>query len=154
MSVDPLRNAIFLVTGTNLTAEQKDRPLAYFLKQQIDRYGGSDPSRCGVVVSDLWYVKTPEVQDYAVISVGGPGVNSLSQKLWNDLPVALAIDNVLLVQMDMSLQDLRASIWGMDHEMTREAVQTFFQKAYLRRFLEGVWGETLEADELENSSSI
>ncbi len=152
MTTDPLRNAVFIVTGTNLTAEQKDRPLAYFLKQQVDRYGGTDPTRCGVVISDLWYMSATELHKYPVISVGGPGVNSLSHELWNELPVALAIDNVLLLQMDITLHDLRASVWGMDHDMTREAVQTFIQKSYLRHFLEGAWGETLEPDEQENSN--
>ncbi|NIA22317.1 MAG: hypothetical protein GWP05_10230, partial [Anaerolineaceae bacterium] len=56
MTTDPLRNAIFLVTGSDLIAEQKDRPLAYYLKNHIDRYGGQEQSRCGIVVSDLWYM--------------------------------------------------------------------------------------------------
>jgi len=144
MAPDPLRNVVFVVTGSNLTAEQKDRPLAYFLKTQIDRYGGEDESKCAVVVSDLWYAATAEARKRATISVGGPGVNNLSRELWPSLPTALAVDNVFAIQMDVSMSDLRASIWGMDHETTKEAVQTFFEKGYLRRFLEAVWGEELE----------
>jgi hypothetical protein len=147
MTDEALRNVIFVVTGSNLVAEQKDRPLAYFLKTQIDRYGGADPSRCGVVVGDHWYMSTREVQECPTISVGGPGVNTLSQHFWHRLPVALAVDNVFVIQADIAGQDLRASVWGMNHETTREAVQTFQQKGYLRHFLEAAWGETLEEPE-------
>jgi len=139
-----MRNAIFVVTGSNLTAEQKDRPLAYFLKSHIDRYGGPDQSKCAVVVSDLWYFKTEEVHKYPTISVGAPGVNTLSRHLWSALPMAMAVDNVFAIQLDVSFKDLRVSIWGMDHETTKEAVQTFFEKGYLRHFLEAAWGEELE----------
>ncbi len=149
MSDEQLKSAIFLVTGSNVTAEQKDRPLAYHLKAQIDRYGGADAARCGVVVSDRWYMETPEVQESPVISVGGPGVNNLSQHLWHRLPIALAVDNVFVIQADVAGEDLRASVWGMDHATTREAVETFFLKGYLRRFLEAAWGESLEAFEKE-----
>lgn len=149
MADSGLRNAVFLVTGSGLVAEQKDRPLAYMLKTRIDRYGGAEPTKCGVVVSDLWYTATEDVKEYPVISVGGPGVNALSQRFWRRLPIALAVDNVFVIQMDVSLEDLRASVWGMDHETTREAVQTFYEKGYLRRFLEGAWGEELEAFEKE-----
>jgi hypothetical protein len=144
---DALANVIFIVTGSNLTAEQKDRPLAYFLKTHIDRYGGEDPTRCGLVVSDHWYMNTKEVQDCATISVGGPAVNALSQHFWHRLPMALAVDNVFVIQADMTFEDLRASIWGMSHETTREAIQTFHLKGYLRRFLEAAWGEAIEEPE-------
>ena len=149
MSEAQLKSAIFLVTGSNLTAEQKDRPLAYRLKTQIDRYGGADAARCGVVVSDRWFMETAEVQESPVIAVGGPGVNNLSQHFWHRLPIALAVDNVFIIQTDVTCEDLRASVWGMDHGTTREAVETFFLKGYLRRFLEAAWGETLEAFEKE-----
>jgi hypothetical protein len=148
-----MRNAIFVVSGSNLIAEQKDRPLAYFLKSHIDRYGGSDPTRCGIVVSDLWYMATKDIQDCPVISVGGPGVNTLSQHFWHRLPVALAVDNVLIIQADVSFDDLRASVWGTNHETTREAIQTFYEKGYLRQFLEAAWGENLEEHEKKKGES-
>jgi len=37
----------------------------------------------------------------------------------------------------------------MDHETTREAVQTFYAKGYLKRMLEAAWGETLEEHDIE-----
>ena len=151
MEPNPYEGAIFIVTGTNLTAEQKDRPLAYALKKHIDRYGGSDPARCGVVVSDLWYLDTASVQDSPVISVGGPGVNQVSQQFWHQLPLALAVDNVMVIQADVTWDDLRTAVWGMDHETTVEAVETFFQKGYLRRMLEASWGETLDAFERQTT---
>lgn len=151
MAIDPLRNAIFLVTGSNLTAEQKDRPLAYFLKTQVDRYGGDEPSKCGIVVSDLWYMDSEEVRSSPVISVGGPGVNLLSQHFRHRVPIALAVDNVLVIQLDVEFDDMRSAVWGLDHDSTREAVQTFYEKGYLRRFLEAAWGETLKELEKEKA---
>lgn len=144
MTTDQLRNAIFLVTGSDLIAEQKDRPLAYYLKNHIDRYGGQEKSKCGIVVSDLWYLANEPVQGHPTISVGGPAVNKLSRQYWHRLPVALAVDNVFVIQEDVTGQDLRAAIWGMDHETTREAVQTFYQKGYLRILLEAAWEEPLQ----------
>jgi hypothetical protein len=147
MPTDPLEHAVFLVTGSNLVAEQKDRPLAYFLKAQVDRYGGDDPGRRGIVVGDLWYEANEVMHNYPTIAVGGPAVNAVSRRYWHRLPVALAVDNVFVIQADVTGGDLRASVWGMDHETTREAVQTFYEKGHLRKFLESAWNQPL--DELE-----
>ncbi len=153
MPNDPLRSAIFLVTGSDLVAEQKDRPLAYFLKTHVDRYGGQEKSRCGIVVSDLWYLANEQVQSYPTISVGGPAVNNLSRQYWHRLPVALAVDNVFVIQEDVTGEDLRAAVWGMDFETTREAVQTFYQKGYLRILLEAAWGEPLQEHDQEEKQT-
>jgi len=153
MTTDPLRNAIFLVTGSDLVAEQKDRPLAYFLKTHVDRYGGQEKSRCGIVVSDLWYLANDSVKTYPTISVGGPAVNNLSRQYWHRLPVALAVDNVFVIQEDVTGEDLRAAVWGMDFETTREAVQTFYQKGYLRILLEAAWGGPLQEHEQEGNQT-
>ena len=71
MANGALRNAIFIVTGSNLTAEQKDRPLAYYLKTHIDHYGGDDQSKCGIVVSDPWYAGDAQAKKQPTISIGG-----------------------------------------------------------------------------------
>ena len=50
----------------------------------------------------------------------------------------LVIENSLTIQMDPHFKDLRASIWGTNHELTAEAVNLFIQKNYLEQFLQAV----------------
>jgi hypothetical protein len=49
---------VVLVTGASLTAEERDRPVAYALKAEIDRRGVGHAYRRAVVVTDLWYLDT------------------------------------------------------------------------------------------------
>ena len=132
-------NAILVVTGASLKAEVMDRPLAYRLKDAIDQAGEPAEGRLAIVISDIWYLNTDALHERPVISVGGPGVNALSQYLWRRIPGALVVEGVLLIQQDVTYQDLRASIWGMDHETTVEAVETYIGKGYLADFLRAAW---------------
>jgi hypothetical protein len=68
-------------------------------------------------------------------------VNHLSGLLFRELPSVLAIDNVLLIQMDIELMDHRCCLWGMDHDQTVEALELFLTRGYLDQFLAGVTGE-------------
>ena len=54
------------------------------------------------------------------------------------LPTVVAIEDTLVVQMDLSMQDPRCAIWGMDHLSTIRAVETFIAKGYLDTFVRGV----------------
>jgi hypothetical protein len=128
-------NTVFIVTGASLRAETMDRPLGYRLKDAVDmRLIDVDDWHC-IVISDVWYLNNEGFSDNPTISIGGPGVNGLSAYLYERLPTALGIDNVLLIQMDLSFKDRRCAVWGMDHEMTVEAVETFLDKGHLDRFL-------------------
>ena len=60
------------------------------------------------------------------------------------LPTAMAIENTLLIQMDLEMHDPRCAVWGMNHLDTVRAVETFLAKGYLDAFLKGV----IEKDEL------
>ena len=132
---------VLLVTGSVPRAEEMDRPLAYFLKQEIDRRAGLDPRRKAVVVGDLWYLQNAVAHNQPTISVGGPAVNALSAAFYRALPVALAVEDLLLIQMDPALKDLRAAVWGIDHEHTRVAVATFAQERFLGAYLKAAWGK-------------
>ncbi len=133
-----LDNLILIVTGTSLRAEDKDRPLAYRLADEIrGRLPADSPWRC-LVLSDLHYINNEELHQCPLICVGGPGVNHLAAVLFRELPPALAVDRVLLIQMDVEMKDHRTSLWGMDHETTVEALQTFIEKGYLDRFLAAI----------------
>ncbi len=128
-------NTVFVVTGASLRAETMDRPLAYRIEQAVEeRLADQGDWQCAVI-SDIWYLNNEAFAQQPTISVGGPGVNALSAHLYERLPIALAIDNVLLIQMDPMRGETRCAVWGMNHETTVEAVETFVQKGHLDRFL-------------------
>ena len=152
--IDPDR-LIWIVTGVQLKAELGDRPLAYRIEQEIrDRLAtlleppepGEPPRLAPVVVSDVYYLNSDDAQKGPTISIGGPGMNALSASLVEQLPTPVAIENALVVQMDLEMNDLRCAIWGMNHLDTVRAVDTFIAKGYLDTFVKGVV-EQLEEEE-------
>ena len=134
------RPRLLIVTGSTLRAEEVDRPLAYYLQQQVDAHleeTGADahplPSR---VIADFRWLHDEDLQSVPTISIGGPGVNALAHKWLEDLPVSLAVDEQYYIQMDPELDDEpRASVWGMDNPTTQIAVSVFLDR-FLPRFLE------------------
>jgi hypothetical protein len=56
MKLVDTEETVVLVTGTSLTAEERDRPLAYLLKSEIDQRGAGHAYRRAVVVGDAWYL--------------------------------------------------------------------------------------------------
>jgi hypothetical protein len=131
-------NLILIVTGSTLRAEDKDRPLANALAVEIRKRLPSDSAWQCLVIGDLHYINNEDLHECPLICLGGPGVNHLSAILFRELPPALAVDRVLLIQMDVEMKDLRTCLWGMDHDTTIEAIQTFIEKGYLDRFLAAV----------------
>ena len=57
MKLVDTEETVVLVTGSSLTAEERDRPLAYLLKSEIDRRGAGHAYRRAVVVADVWYLE-------------------------------------------------------------------------------------------------
>ena len=142
-SHDLVENGILIVTGSNLWAEQTDRFLAYELKSTIEeRFYEQDDIPQVVVLSDLWYLNAEELHRLPMISIGGSSVNAVSAHLVNRLPNALLVEDILLIQMDPCLEDLRACVWGNNYDLTAEALEIFIQKGYLDRFLEAVAART------------
>jgi hypothetical protein len=132
-------NALLIVTGSTLRAEQADRPLAYELKAKSEEIiGKHNPEFPVIVLSDLWYLNSEPLQKIPVISVGGPGVNAASAYLYKRLPNAFVIDNTLVIQMDMTFADFRASLWGTDHQMTVTALEIFVGRGYLDQYIQAV----------------
>ena len=140
--IDP-SNLLLIVVGAHLRAEVADRPLAYRLQAAVHRWVTGHASELGadaflpVVCSDIWYVNHPSLQRRPTISVGGPGVNALSAYFTDKLNAASVEENRYLIQLDPEFVDLRASIWGMNHELTVQALDTF-QQRYLDGFLRAV----------------
>jgi hypothetical protein len=129
---------ILIVTGSTLRAEQMDRPLAYYLQSQIDELSAGHNQRLGLVLSDRYYLSRPDLRSLPLISVGGPGVNRLAQKLLKKLCPVLAVEDRFFIQMNTKRGDYRASIWGMDNPQTQIAVVTFAER-YLPRFAQTCW---------------
>ena len=141
MNPDPdfLENGLLIITGSNLHAEQADRPLAYQLKQTIgDMYKDNGLDIQVVVMSDIWYLNGEALHRLPMISIGCTEDNAVSSFLAKDMPSALVVDDVLMIQMDMLLEDLRASIWGANHQSTVDALEIFTKRGYLKRFLNAV----------------
>ena len=132
---EPADRMVLVVVGASLRAETMDRPLAYRVKQAVDERIAPAGDWQSVVLSDIWYLNNEPFSRQPTISVGGPGVNALSAHLYERLPTVLSVENVLLIQMDLTFEDTRCAVWGMDHETTIEAIETFIEKGHLDRFL-------------------
>jgi hypothetical protein len=136
MADDSLPRLLLIVTGSVLRAEELDRPLAYYLQQQVERITrGLDLPVETRVVSDLRWLGDEQLQAFPTISVGGPGVNELARIGFEEIPISLAVDEKYWIQMDPDFADLRVSIWGMDNALTQIAVSVFVDR-FLRGFLE------------------
>jgi hypothetical protein len=136
MADDSQPRLLMIVTGSVLRAEELDRPLAYYLQQQIELASKRlDLALESRVVSDLRWLNDEQMQGFPTISVGGPGVNELARIWFEEVPFSLAVDEKYWVQMDPDFADLRASIWGMDNALTQIAVSVFVDRL-LKGFLE------------------
>src|SRR5581483_1977070 len=143
MADDARARLILIVTGSHLRAEEADRPLAYYLQQQIHRRlaavaAESDrppPPMKVLVIADFRWIHEDAYHALPTICLGGPGVNALTQRWLEELPLSLAVDNHYFVQMHPELDEPRVSIWGMDNADTQVAVSAFLQR-FLPRFLD------------------
>jgi hypothetical protein len=134
---------LIIVTGSTLRAEEMDRPLGYYLKQRIEDSlsQGSINGRSGLedyhvrIVADFRWIHDEPLQSLPTISLGGPGVNALSHRWLEEVPVSLAFSERYFIQMDPELAEPRASIWGMDNASTQIAVSVFVDR-FLPRFLD------------------
>ncbi|WP_205679123.1 hypothetical protein [Aquisphaera insulae] len=151
--MSPLR-LLLIVTGSTLRAEEMDRPLGYYLKRRLEEAMASgvspspgpgakhghgpdlDLSDYQVrVVADFRWIHDEFLQGLPTISLGGPGVNALSHRWLEEVPISLAYNERYFIQMDPDLSEPRASIWGMDNPSTQIAVSVFLDR-FLTRFLE------------------
>jgi len=151
---------VWIIAGVQLTAELGDRPLAYRVEAEVRRLlgellgpppEGELPLLSPAVISDVYYLNSDEAQTRPLISIGGPGVNAVSGALVNEVPTVVAIENALVVQMDLEMTDLRCAVWGMDHLDTVRAVDLFLTRGHCETFIKGVVKQMQEEDgEQEN----
>ena len=130
---------IVLVTGTSLTAEERDRPTAYGLKAEIDRRGVGHAYRRAVVVGDAWYLENRIFHLTPTIAIGGPGANGVASEFAETLPTVLTLDDRVFVQADFDAEPKRASLWGADARATASAVEAFVGRGMLDDLLGRIW---------------
>jgi hypothetical protein len=130
---------IVLVTGASLTAEERDRPLAYRLKAEIDRRGAGHAYRRAVVVADIWYLDNRIFHLNPTIAIGGPGANGVSQELADALPTVYSRDEQVFVQAEFEGELKRASLWGVNASFTSAAVDAFMTRGFLDDLLNRIW---------------
>lgn len=130
---------VVLVTGSDIRAEERDRPTAYRLKQEIDRLSDGQPFRRAVVVGDAWYLENRIFHLNPTIAIGGPGVNGLAAELTQELPVLWSRDQRAFVQADFDADPKRGLLWGANAESTMVAVETFVSQGFLADLLRRIW---------------
>jgi len=130
---------VVIVTGSDPRAEERDRPTAYRLKQEIDRRSDGLPFRRAVVVGDAWFLDNGIFHLNPTIAVGGPGVNGLAAQLSQQVPLSWSQDERVFVQTDFEGDPKRALLWGADAESTMTAVQAFVAQGFLDDLLRRIW---------------
>ncbi len=139
MKLVDTEETVVLVTGASLTAEERDRPLAYLLKAEIDRRGTGHAYRRAVVVADLWYLENRIFHLNPTIAIGGPGVNGVAQEFSAILPTVYSADERVFVQADFEDDVKRAALWGADAGATAQAVEAFATRGMLDDLLRRIW---------------
>ncbi len=130
---------VVLVTGSSLTAEERDRPLAYLLKAEIDRRGAGHAYRRAVVVADIWYLENRMFHLNPTVTIGGPGANGVAQEFSEVLPTVYNGEDRVFVQADFDGDLKRAALWGADAAATASAVEVFTTRGMLDDLLGRIW---------------
>ncbi len=133
------RRLLLIVVGIQLRSEATDRVIANRLRDAIwlwlhENVEEGERHISPLVCTDVWYTNDRTLHGQPVISVGGPGVNAVAANLYPKLETALAIEDRLVIQLDVQMQELKACIWGMDHQQTGAAAE-LFEKKYLASFV-------------------
>ena len=144
-------NAVLIVVGSHLRAEERDRPLAYGLQKRIEHWRDQHADQLDVpltplVCTDLWYLNHADLQRRPTICLGGPGVNALAAINANQSDDDYAesgepprepeaLEPRVTIMIDPDFTHLRVGIWETDTELTEKGVQLFSDRyldAYLR----------------------
>ena len=139
MKLVDTEETIVLVTGSSPAAEERDRPLAYRLKAEIDRRGAGHAYRRAVVVADLWYLQNRTFHLNPTVAIGGPGANGVSHDFAETLPAVYSQGEQVFVQADFEGEPKRAALWGADAAGTSAAVDAFMTEGYLDDLLSRIW---------------
>lgn len=138
-------NLLLIVVGSDLRAEENDRPLAYRLQQRIDAWLNRHVEEMNidvepVVCTDLWYMNHATLQQRPTICIGDPEVNALSDYFAQSADAVIDSDEEqpqVVIQLDPEFTDLRVCVWGVDHELTMQGLDVFCRD-YLADYLTAV----------------
>ena len=140
MKLVDTEETVVLVTGSSLTAEERDRPLAYRLKAEIDRRGAGHAYRRAVVVADALVSGEP------ASSTSTPPSRSAARArtAWRrssprSCPRSTPGEEEVFVQADFEGELKRAALWGVDAAATAAAVEVFTTQGYLEDLLGRIW---------------
>jgi hypothetical protein len=142
-------NAVMIVVGSHLRAEERDRPLAYGLRTRIEHWREQHADQLDVpltplVCTDLWYLNHADLQRRPTICLGGPGVNALAAINANQsseeegetrAPEPSPDEPRVTIMIDPDFTHLRVGVWGTNTELTEKGLQLFCDRyldAYLR----------------------
>jgi hypothetical protein len=139
MKLVDTNETVVLVTGSSLTAEERDRPLAYLLKSEIDRRGEGHTYRRAVVVADLWYLDNRIFHLNPTIAIGGPGANGVAQEFSGVLPTVYSSDETVFIWAEFDGDPKWAALWGADAAATARAVEVFATQGMLDDLLRRIW---------------
>lgn len=132
-------DTVLIVVGSELVPEEKDRPLAYQLKQAMDKFGDNRFQRA-VVVSDHWYLENPIFQACPSIILGGAGVNRAAAETFNHIPLVWTGGKHAFVHFTLSDGEAKAAVWGLNERGTTEALNAFISDGYMEQFIARIWG--------------
>lgn len=136
--VDP-EETVVVVIGTTPAAEQRDRPLAERVREEIDRRGGGQTWRRAVVVRDEEYFAAGALVASTLVVIGGPGSNAVAAHFADRTPTVLAHEDRYWVQADYDGEPRRVALWGVNGAATGEAVAAFLERGYLDELLDRIW---------------
>lgn len=131
---------IFVVVGDGFWQEVLDRPAAQLLKEAIDRLGDRRFRRAFVLPHIAW-LNTPQIHANAVLSVGGPVVNPLTELLKdkNAYQVTSGVWGAWEIHSGLP----RVALWGDDPDgadKTLRSVKSYLDRpAGLEAFLRQSW---------------
>lgn len=150
--IEPIvsRETIALVVSTSPLAELFDRPIAGWLRDEIDRRGGTNPFRRGIIITDEAWFGTNSLHLNPVISIGSPWINRLSKCLEGRPEVDPEADGVYSMRTSEGLMAAfhlnevarpQAAVWGSYAHTTRRAVEFYSRdlRRGLGRFLAQAW---------------
>jgi hypothetical protein len=144
------RETIIIVVGTSVIAELLDRSAAELLRDQIDQRGIPYPFRRGVIIThDGWYSEAEYVKDNAVIAIGGPPINKLTDEFdkWvstpgerpGRYPIPGPVGGTGFFRRN-SINLPQAALWGKTANDTRETVEHYIKEPTgLTAFLSMCW---------------
>ncbi|MFZ5624444.1 MAG: hypothetical protein ACOY71_08420 [Gemmatimonadota bacterium] len=130
---------VMLVTGSGPAATEKDRPLAEWLKAEIDRRGEGHTYRRALIVSDERFFDSRALEPSPAIAIGGPGVNALAAECVGAAPTVWNLPDQAWIQADFEGDMKRAALWGVDATATRIAVEAFVAQGFLDDLLDRIW---------------